>query len=209
MDPIKEAFLKAKQDIQFLNEKIDKLTQELEELKRTLNTSYQSVQPTNQQMIPTHQHSLEHLKSSKTSFSTGNEGVPTNQPTIQPTNQRTGNEGVPDKISHLERVSEILGSLDALKKEVRIKFKKLTQQEMVIYGAIYQLQEQGNIVDYTLLASKLKLSEISIRDYIRKIAAKGIPLNKEKVDNKKIRLTIPEDLRRVATLETILALREL
>jgi len=104
---------------------------------------------------------------------------------------------------------EILESLDSLKKEVRFKFKQLTNQEMLIYSTIYQLEEQSIEVEYTLISEKLNLSESSVRDYIGKIIKKGVPLDKIKRDNKKIILSIPQDLKKIASLNTIIQLREL
>ncbi len=207
---LREAFQKIKDDMSFLH-------QEIEEIKRTLqnittqmkeNQSFQHSNPTINN-IPTHNYPLEAPKSQNKSISIGNEGVPTNQQTIQPTNQHPSISTGGDKIDHLKRVSEILGSLDELKKEVRIKFKKLTNQEMLIYSTIYQLEEEGFSVDYSLIAGKLGLTEISIRDYIRKIINKGIPLDKIRENNKKIILSIPLDLKQIASLNTIIQLREL
>ena len=80
---------------------------------------------------------------------------------------------------------------------------------MAVFTAIYKLEEQGFIVDYPLLSEHLSLSEISIRDYTRKIIQKGIPLSKIKLDRKRISLAIPSDLKRMASLSTIESLREL
>lgn len=113
------------------------------------------------------------------------------------------------KIDQLERVSNLLNSLDEIKKDLRHKFKRLTAQEMLIFSAIYQLEEQQIRVDYPTLASKLSLSESSIRDYVLKITKKGIPLDKIKENNKKILLKIPDDFKKIASLQTILSLREL
>lgn len=217
-DPIKEAFQKVKEDI-------DSLKLELSSLKDLIQ-HISSNQQTIQHSIPTHNPSQIPTSSSKNPISTGNEGVPTNQPTNHQTNQHTGNEGVPfntnsnlftkppvsftsSRLDHLSKVTEILQSLDELKKEVRIKFKQLTEQEMLIFSAIYQLENQGFTVDYSLLSNTLKLTEISIRDYVRKIISKGIPLIKHKQQNKKILLSISQDLKKVASLDTILQLREL
>jgi uncharacterized phage infection (PIP) family protein YhgE len=194
------------------------LKQRVEELTRTLQ-QVQSNQQTNQQPFPTHPtHDLPlyGLKSQISTISSGNRGVPTNQPTNQQTNQRTGNEGVSSSIptherraTHLGQLAELLSNLDDVKKEVRIKFKHLTEQEMAVFAAIYTLEEQGFIVDYPLLSEHLSLTEISIRDYTRKIIQKGVPINKTKVDSKRIALTISSDLKRIASLQTIQALREL
>ncbi len=218
MDPVKEAFSKVKSDMDDLKSELNDLKRQMEELTRTLQ-QIQSNQQTNQQSIPTHPtHDLPlyGLKSPISTISSGNRGVPTNKPTNQQTNQRTGNEGVSAPIptherraTHLGQLAELLSNLDDVKKEVRIKFKHLTEQEMAVFGAIYTLEEQGFIVDYPLLSEHLSLTEISIRDYTRKIIQKGVPINKTKVDNKRIALTVSSDLKRIASLQTIQALREL
>mgnify|MGYP001609578405 FL=1 len=216
-EAIKQSFAKVKQDMTSLQEQINYLSQQIEELKRTLQTpTHPAENPTLQHIIPTHNLPLQALKSSKTPFSTGNQGVPTNKPTNQQTNQHIGNEGVSalnfhensqkptqeisknkqniDEISKIKHISDILASLDELKKEVRVKFKRLTEQEMAVFSAIYQLEEQNIDVDYQLLSQQLKLSEISIRDYIRKIIKKGIPIEKIKHDNNKLTISINEYL---------------
>jgi hypothetical protein len=257
MDPIKEAFAKAKQDILSLQGQIESLKQDIQSLKDTmkessLNTSNQqtdrqtntSNSPTqtpsdhpmyqsNQQETSAYQHiptdrlPLKALKTSFNNVSIGNDGVPTDRQTNQQTDRHIGNKGVflpskgqelpmklpklreEDEISHLEQVSNILSSLDSLKKELRIKFKRLSKQEMQVFSIIYDLENQGFIVDYSLLAEKLSLSESSIRDYIQKIIKKGIPIIKTKENNKKILLSIDKNLKELANLQTILALREL
>ncbi len=208
-DQLKEAFSRVRQDIDFLYQEIAEIKQLLYEIHQ------QSNQPTNQQInptyktnIPTLQHTDKALISTKTTISTGNDGVPTNQPTNQHPLISTPSS-VNDPISNLRRVSDILATLDDLKKEVRIKFKKLTEQEMLIYSTIYQLEDQGFVVDYAILAQKTGLTEISIRDYIRKILQKDIPLVKSKESNKKVILQIPDYLKRVASLSTINQLRSL
>lgn len=80
---------------------------------------------------------------------------------------------------------------------------------MTVFSLLYQLESEGEIVDYPLLANKLQLSEGSIRDYMHKITKKGIPIIKEKLNNKKIVLHISQDIKKIASLDTILKLREL
>jgi hypothetical protein len=218
MDPVKEAFSKVRSDMDEIRLQLSTLKQQMEELTRTFQ-QIQLNQQTNKQPIPTYptqEMPLYGLKSPISTISSGNRGVPTNQQTNKPTNQRTGNEGVTLPIptherraTHLGQLAELLSNLDDVKKEVRIKFKHLTEQEMVVFSAIYTLEEQGFIVDYSLLSEHLSLSEISIRDYTRKIIQKGVPINKTKVNNKRIALTISSDLKRIASLQTIQALREL
>ncbi len=109
----------------------------------------------------------------------------------------------------LESVSQVLESLDSIKKELRQKFKRLTQQEMTVFSAIYQLEEEGFIVNYPMLSQKLQLTESSIRDYIQRLLKKGIPLVKNKENNKKILLSLSSELKRIASLSAIIQLREL
>ncbi len=221
MDPIKDAFTKVRQDMDFLRLELNNLRYNIEELTRNIQQidSFQQTIPTQNptyKLTELHNLPLEAVKTPNIDISTGNEGVPTNQQTNQQTNQRIGNEGVPtqrqakiQQINQLERAHQILSSLDELKKEVRIKFKRLTEQEMLIFSTIYSFQEQGFIVDYPLLASKTGLSEISIRDYVRKIILKGIPLEKLRIDNKKIALQVSSELRQIASIETLNQLRKI
>ena len=185
--------------------------------------------------IPTHQQSSQSLQDQDIDLSIGNRGVPTdkptNKPTIQQTNQHLDYENLdaskiqfskdinfPEnekdshnpKVDSFERASEILNSLDSLKKEIRLKFKRLTNQEMLVFSTLYSLEEQDlDEITYKTLAHHLRLSESSIRDYVTKIASKGIPIVKIRLNNKKIVLKISPDLQKVASLSTILKLREL
>lgn len=180
--------------------------------------------------IPTHdsqKQPLEALKRPNSHISTGNRGVPTDRQTDQQTDRHNPiqelNEPLPlssqfkekkeqfeiHPISKISKAAQILDSLDDIKKEIRYQFKKLTHQEMLIFSTIYQLEDQGLTVDYPLIASKLNLSESSIRDYVLKITRKGVPIEKSKENNKKVVLTIHPDLRKIASLQTILTLREI
>ncbi|MAG02744.1 hypothetical protein CMI42_05385, partial [Candidatus Pacearchaeota archaeon] len=110
--------------------------------------------------------------------SIGNEGASTDRQTDTSTdsdmenlqfstNYPTHNSHVNEQISmdsNIQEATEILDSLDSLKKEIRLKFKHLTSQEMLVFSTIYQLEEQGNSeITYKLLSTTLKLSESSIR----------------------------------------------
>lgn len=236
IDPIKEAFFRIKQDISSLQEQIIALNQLIEEIKRTLiaqnptqNTDNQTNQQINPaiQQIPTDNLPLEALKSPISGVSTGNEGVPTDSQTVSQTDQQSEkpidffsfhteefaenqqNSQKTDQINQIQRVSEVLESLDSIKKEIRSNFKHLTSQEMAVFSAVYTLEEQGFVVDYPLVSQKLGLSESSIRDYTHKLIKKGIPILKSKENNKKITLSISPELKKIASLQTILALRKL
>lgn len=166
------------------------------------------------------------LKTQYTKTSTGNKGVPADRQTDQQADKNinfydetdfskkisskipfyTGNEGV--EFSQISPYSDALDTIESLKTDIASKFRKLTQQEFAVFAAIYQLGEEGLIVDYPLLASKLKLTESSIRDYAQKLIKKGIPIIKNKENNKRIFISIDQNLRKIASLPSILALRE-
>lgn len=216
MDPIKEAFQKAKQDILDLKSQLVSLSEEIENLKKTLLSTQQANQQTDRQKISANESQnynspaqtsadiLAHkaLKTENMLFSTGNKGVPTDRQTNQQTDNKT------QKASFLEDLPSILTSLEALKSEVRINFSKLTKQEMRFFLAIYSLEEQGFIVDYPLLAQKLSLTESSIRDYTQRLIKKGIPLIKNKENNKKILLSLPPEFKKILSLSSLKDLSE-
>lgn len=217
-DKIKVAI---KAEISYLNDSILKLREELEYLKESqktpteeYKTSYEETQQTNKPtQNPTDNqpnYSLEGLKSQNITLSTGNEGVPTDKPTDKPTNQHPlishGNTSYDD----FHKATEILSSLDSIKKEIRLKFKRLTNQEMVVFSRLYSLEDQNiDDINHKTLALSLNLSESSIRDYINRLISKGIPIEKIRQNNKKISLKISENLKKVATLATIIGLRDL
>ena len=216
MDAIKTAFSRVREDILEVKVQIASLVKEIEELKRTLipviNETHNKEIQTDATNRPTDRQPLEALKGEKTPVSTGNEGVPTDRQTHQQTDRHTGKfvlNNSEDKISSIQKATEVLDSLDTIKKELRSQFKKLTNQEMQIFSEIYSLTEKTILVDYAVLAQRTGLTESSIRDYVLKLTKKGIPIEKTKEKNKKIILSLPLNFKRVASLNTILALREL
>jgi predicted transcriptional regulator len=238
MDPIKEAFTRIKEDILSLKEEVSALQTQIQDLSTRLvqttpthnlaeepNSTHQH---TNNQTTPTHNLAPEGLSSSNSSFSIGNRGVPTDRQTNQQTNPQieislqsshnpqTSPSVYPDNfpqkdpISEFKRANEVLSALDDLKKGIRAKFKDLTPQEMLVFSTLYALEEQkAPEITYKLIATQLNLSESSIRDYINKLSKKGVPIDKTRQNNKTILLTISQDLKNIASLETIQRLREL
>ena len=156
------------------------------------------------------------LLSPNNQSSIGNQGVPTNKQTNQQTNQhiiptlKIQEKSIKKPIDNtFDKATEILSNLDNIRKEVRIKFKRLTQQEMQVFSVLYSLEEQGEEADFKLISEKMNLSESSIREYILKLQRKGIPITKEKLNNKRVILHISQDLKKIASLSTIMQLREL
>lgn len=249
-DQLKLAFLKVKHDIMALNDEISSIKYEISSLRSLLGEINEKLvskdnflpsnpnigpfstdpyknpslnaNPTDSQTVP---QEIGGLISQKTSISTGNEGVSTNQQTnhqilnqtqnikissLNSTLQESSNINNTGIESKINEASKIFDSLDKIKKEIKDKFKKLTSQEMVIFSTIYQLEEENpEKTSYKDISQRLSLSESSIRDYVQRLLIKGIPIKKQKINNKLVLLSISPDLKRIVTLSTIIKLREL
>jgi len=228
-DLMKLAFEKVKQDIDFLNNEILELKISIDDLKllinnirpqpkntstlRHLNSTEFATSTDNTTHNSTVPQEIEGLKPPNLDSSTGNEGASTDRQTDRQTDNSTHKytKNTQKNIeSNIKQASEILESLDALKKEIRLKFKHLTSQEMLVFSTIYQLEEQNyNQITYKQLSKHLKLSESSVRDYVQRIINKGISIKKHKINNKQIQLSISQELKKIASLSTIIQLREL
>ena len=235
MDSVKEAFQKVKQDMDFLNLNIQEINREIlflhdeirkinENIKKIVINSTNSC-PTDNSFSPAHQHTnpadsaqiqqinepFNQFKAEKPVFSIGNGGVPTDRQTNQQTDRQTQKSPFLGKNEEnsMENALKILNSLDSLKKEIRLKFKQLTEQELAVFTMIYDLDEQIGFSDYKLISSKLNLTESSIRDYVGRLIKKGIPIEKTKINNKNIQLNISQNLKSLASLQTILSLRNI
>jgi len=223
---IRTEFFELKSIIKSMNEIIDKLRLEILELKANNEPNQEpqfktptdiptdemkkptiSAIPTDNPTVPVE---VGGLKYPNLDISSGNRGVPTDRQT----NQQTDNYGEFSSLRPLKQqihdAHEILDGLDAIKKEIRLKFKQITSQEMMVFSTIYQLEESTpEGVEYRQIAQKLGLSESSIRDYTQKLISKGIPVDKIKLNNKKILLKISQDLKKIASLQALIHLREL
>ena len=227
-EQLKEAFVKVKQDIDFLVNEIYQLKQEIIEIKQILGISSSSTvrqitstYPVTSTQTSTVPQEVGGLRTPNLGISIGNQGASTDRQTDRQTDTSTHNlSGIPSKSAEpnketniekkIQEASEILDSLDRLKKEIRLKFKRITPQEMVVFSTIYQLEEQDpENTSYKQLSMILKLSESSVRDYVQRMINKGIPIKKHKIANKKIILSISSELKKIATLSTIIQLREL
>ena len=216
---IKDISLKI-EHIEQIEQKEPQIHQQMVPTHQQIRSTYPQTNPTVPTYNPTDNHPLKPLKAQNSVFSTGNEGVPTDRQTDQQTDNRWQKPAetavfIPQNrqkgyiSSPIEDAANILDSLDSLKKEIRLKFKQLTDQEIIVFSTLYQMEEDTGPVEYRALAQKLGLTESSIRDYIGRLLKKGIPVEKTKVNNKQILLGISPNLRKIASLSTILQLRDI
>ena len=226
---IKHAFEMVKQDISYLSQEISILRQNLLEISRKLEkmdnflkTDISTQRQQNQAVstdISTMDYGFKAVKGNNLPISIGNQGVSTDRQTDRQTDSNPpiadGKTGfLPKKqekteILDIDQAADILDSLDSIKKEIRLKFKRLTGQEMQIFSLIYQLEEEKGYADYRSIAAILSISESSTRDHVSKIIKKGVPLVKKRENNKNIKLYISSNLKKITSLSTILQLRDI
>ena len=223
MENIKEAFKKVKEDILFLKDEIDDLKESLFETNKKIKKIHFSLEKIfnkkngektkvedkteerrkhfSEEAFKTDYSHFKGLKQEIKGISIGNGGVKTDKQTNRQTDNSPKN--------NFDEALNLLNSLGNLKREIRLKFKRLTKQELLVFSAIYQIEEEKGYSNYKLLSEKLNLSESSIRDYVRRLLFKKIPLEKQKINNKEIKITISPNLKKIASLNTILELRGL
>jgi hypothetical protein len=205
------------EDVRDLKLQKRQLVQKIDDSNQILPTTHSPQNPAYPTHNPPDNSSFKPLKPQILGISIGNGGGPTDRQTNQQTDQHMPPaQFLPPKYpspnnpgNTLQDASKILDSLDTLKKEIRLKFKRLTEREILVFSTLYQLEEEQGHADYKTIAQRLNLTESSIREYVGKIISKGIPVDKTKLNNKNIRLNVSEGLKRVASLQTILKLREL
>jgi len=232
MNVIKESFQKVRRDIESIKDEMDFLKKDLKETKKIMlemsgillkvekkteelvksNSTDSTSISTHSINSSTHNPSLKALKTQNSMISTGNQGVSTDRQTDTSTDRHTKNSFKKIETSSentIKNALEILDSLDNIKKEIRLKFKKLTDQEILVFSAIYQQDEDFGYSDYKSLSEQLGLTESSIRDYVGRLVKKGIPVDKKKINNKNIHLSVSQNLKKIASLTTILELKDL
>jgi hypothetical protein len=217
-EQIRKAFSNVRQDVDNMRNELKdtrelmieicEIIKKLEQKQPDFTSTHVSKEPTQNFDTSTHDPQFKALKPQDLPISTGNQGVPTDRQTDRQTHKQTQNPAFPSK-NDFENATELLDSLDSIKKEIRLKFKRLTDQELLVFSTLYQLEEEKGFTDYKTISERLNLTESSIRDYVGRLIKKGIPVDKVKVNNKNIQLTISNNLKKLASLSTILKLRDI
>ncbi len=107
-----------------------------------------------------------------------------------------------DKKSN-DELSKLSSLIENMKQDLKEKFRNLSKQEFIIFSALYSLEEQSKEISYKDLSIFTRLTESSIRDYIARLIHKGIPIIKDKINNKTVLLRISPELKNIATLEIL------
>lgn len=176
----------------------------------TENSTERQIRQTDSTENSTDKDRFKAQKGQNFSISTRNEGVPTDRQTDKQTNRQayfSSEKAEADTQNSFNDAAGILDSLDNIKKDIRLKFKRLTEQEFLVFSTLYQLTDQHGSSDYKVLAKNLNLSGSSIRDYVGRLIDKGIPVEKMRLNNKSIQLSVSSELKKIASLPTIMELR--
>ncbi|MEX0920889.1 MAG: helix-turn-helix domain-containing protein [Candidatus Pacearchaeota archaeon] len=231
---LKNQFKDTREEMIKMLEILEKISKNTSEKHPTHPSTHNVEKPTTSTHPSTHPSSFKPLKYQNLPISTGNQGVSTDRQTDRQTDtkhSKTPEKQVPDRnirdfnsqesstrlfdkktdseLESIDDAAHILESLDSVKKQIRRKFKRLTDQEFLVFSTLYQLEEEEGHADYRSLAKRIGLSESSIRDYIGRLVKKGVPIDKKRVNNKTIHLSISQNLKKITSLPTIFKLRDL
>lgn len=212
-----------KQEIQEINDNFNAL---LSQFKQVLHSNKHPTQVQHIKHTPTHILPKKAINPQYFHSSIGNRGVPTDsQQTVnrqsntinrtypipensqyKSTNLKERREisiGFSDQFQSQFNIPQLSNIVSNMKQELQDKFKKLTKQEFYVFSVLYALEEEKGQVTYRDIAARTNLAESSVRDYISKLEYKGIPVVKERINNKLVLLKISPELRNIATLDSL------
>lgn len=199
-EKLREAFLKIKEEMNSLQHEIDEIKQYLQDLHAYLTQSTPSTHtPAYPQHSSTQSQEINRIKP-QLSISTRNDGVPADSQQTFDTSNIQENIQNTHKNLNLRDMKKLINSLQ---QDLKTKFNSLSRQEFYIFSLIYNLDIQGQKPDYKTIAIMAGLTESSVRDYISRLIHRGIPIKKEKINNKQIIISIPEELKSLATLDSL------
>jgi len=204
MEEIKEVLKYLFVEINSIKNELFLLKQDLSFLKGNSPTNSSSI-PTKPILTSTSILPFKPLNPKILSISTGNKGVPTDRQTNQQTDKTSFFMRNSDTFSQAEN---LIDNLSFIKGEIRNLFKRLTNQEFIVLLTIFEIKEKNLSCDYKILSEKLNLSESSIRDYVGKIIKKGIPIEKTKVNNKTILLSLSSSFQKLIPFSTLSLLKK-
>jgi hypothetical protein len=218
-DAVKDSFKKIKSEMRYLASEIFSIKSQIQELNDLISqinlinnmNNQSSTSSTNTQQIgenPADNTYYNEELSPNYPSSIGNEGVPADR------QQTVSRQVIEEKAQestqkHLDESQNISRLIDSLKNDLKQKFRSLTKQEFLVFSLVYSLTEEHGEANYKALALRSKLTESSIRDYISRLEHKGIPLIKEKKNNKLVVIRVPKELRDIAALDSLVKLNKI
>jgi len=230
-DRVKTSFDKVKSEILELRKELISLKEELNELKyenmtkKAFERGLEEIKPNLAPEISTGNRGVSTLRQTDTqTFDTPSfplDDKPSEDfdtSTHSSTDTSTHIRHTPEKLRHFDTsfdtssttksgIKDLTNLMESLKSDLKKKFESLTKQEFFIFSVLFTVDKTQNQVTYQDLAVRTGLTPSSIRDYIQRIGQKGIPIIKERINNKLTVLKIPPELRNLATLDNLMRIR--
>lgn len=177
---VRNSFIKARKHMDSLEKDIKAQKAEIQEVKALLKELTEPKQPISKESKDETPSKLEIQKSS-----TGNEGV----------------YSLTHSFTH--SLTTHINNKKNMDKTLKKAFSRLTRQEFLIFLTIYQLEDEIKDVTHSHLAQKLSLTEGCIRSYVSSIIRKGLPLTRQKVNNKLTILLVDNTFRQLNLKQTL------
>ena len=185
------SFKKVKEDIDFLRKELNKVKEFLLLQNKELISLKTKIKEQNDLII---------TKSERNNkSSTGNDRAINNH---QQSSTIINNDFTTEAISYGTQ-NKLIRTL------IENKFRSLTDMEFSVFMAIYQLEEELGKVTYKDIARKFNLTEATVRNHITNLITKGIPIEKERLFNKRTLFYINKDFRELNMASKILELRQI
>lgn len=213
---IKQSFNQVKEDYNQLKEELDKTKKLLITQNKLILELFNQIKSLSSKE-PEFQEKEEFFL-----VSTGNNGV-------KQTNKQTNTKHLSTSLSTSEEVGDANFNLEKpvlnennqertiirYKKEesfsdyklnINSTFKKLSKQELRVFLAVYQQEEENQEVTYSSLALNMNLTESCIRGYIASLIKKKVPLKKVKINNKKVIIIIKREFKELNLKNKLISL---
>jgi len=193
---IKNSFEKVREDMNFLKK-------ELETVKNWLNRQEEEKNVLNDQ-IKNILDSINKIKDKIHFFykiSSGNNGVINDEQQLTTINNNNQQPTIINN-NHTTTINDLKDDFEDL-------FKTLTDREFTIFMAIYQLEEDlRGTVSYSNIAKVLKITETNVRIHVNSMTNKGIPIEKNRLFNRKVSLSVKKELRDLNLATKLIKLRQ-
>ena len=117
-----------------------------------------------------------------------------------------GNNGVKQINNQLNKQLSTPLNTNLIKNLIEEQFKTITKQELKTFLTIYQIEEEKGQVSYGDLSISMGITTSCIRVYVANLLKRGLPINKIKVKNKDVLLSIKDDFRALNIKQKLIGL---
>ena len=211
MEKVRNSFSNAKNDIARLENSLLNLKTSVESNKEDISTFNSKIDSLNKGIAE-----IKDILSTFKEISTGNNGVHQQSSTmINNDQQSTSNAKQYQSMPNNARqpISREIPSnlpkktLQALELDFEMQFRSLTDREFSVFMTILELEKQGHVVNFPLVANHLNVTETTVRGVANRLISKGLPVKKERHFNGKTSLLIKEAFHDLNLLNNLVRLR--